>query len=331
MSFWNSFTHGFAHGAFNSMFGGWGMNCCGWTMPCCNQTPLFFTPSLFMGGFNRYAQPMVNVPQLPIVLTPITVQWPDVSMSGFDFIKTEIPKFEDNTGFDTFSKSSSSKISLGWDSQMSSSYGNNSLSGLPDWNSGSTFASSSVKNTKSAKSTVAKGTDSKSNVKVRHWSKMSDDELKAVYGGYTRDITTPYSGTAEDINKYLRGKGALEGQGQAFIDAQNKYGISASVLVGIAMFETGGGKSSLAKNKNNVGGVRIKGSTEFKKFDSVADCVMEMARFLKAGYVENSGRPLTALYQVNAKYCPASETSNNSRWAKNVDAYASALENTSVA
>lgn len=91
MSFWNSFTHGFAHGAFNSMFGGWGMNCCGWTMPCCNQTPLFFTPSLFMGGFNRYAQPMVNVPQLPMLtFTPVNMNF---GGNTFNYSMEQIPDF----------------------------------------------------------------------------------------------------------------------------------------------------------------------------------------------------------------------------------------------
>ena len=319
MSFWNSFTHGFAHGAFGSMFGGWGMGCCGWGMPCCNQAPLFFTPSLFMGGFSRYVQPMVNVPQLPMPsFMPM-----NLSFSGnmFDFSDVKVPNFSD--------------INFG---STNTVFGNSTF---PDYSyMGDSFMSVSSPNKKTSSATKSetkpktKTSDSggkKSNVKVQHWSKMSDDELKSVYGNYARSITTKYNGTAEDINKYLKGKGVLEGQGQAFIDAQNKYGISASVLVGITMFETGKGKSSIAKTHNNVGGVRISGSKDWKRFDSVSDCIMEMARFLKAGYAENSGRPLTKLYQVNGKYCPASDTGQNANWAKNVDAYASELEHTARA
>lgn len=322
MSFWSNFTHGFAHGAFDSMFGGfWGMPCGNWGM-CCNQIPMFFTPSLFMGGFNRYVQPMVNVSQLPIVMNlPGAPQWPDAPMSGFDFFKTETPTFKDDVGFDTFDFSNTQKASLSWDTYFQT----------PTFASGNK-KSEVKKDVKSAEDTKgSKNTKGKTGAKVKHWSKMSDEELKSVYGNYSRDITQPYKGSAADINKYLEGNGVLEGQGQAFIDAQNKYGISAAVLVGIAMFETGGGKSNIARSKNNVGGVRISGSKEFRKFDSVADCVMEMARFLKVGYAENSGRPLTKLYQVNGKYCPASETSGNSRWAKNIDHYASELENTATA
>ena len=159
---------------------------------------------------------------------------------------------------------------------------------------------------------------------------MTDSQLQQIYGEYTRDITKLYEGTAEDLNKYLEGKGVLEGKGQAFIDAQNKYGISAAVLVGIAMNESGKGTSDLAKNKNNVGGVRILGSTKFRTFESVDACIMEMGRFLKVGYVDNSGRPLTKLYQINAKYCPASDptdkTGNNGLWARAVDKYAKEVD-----
>ena len=175
-----------------------------------------------------------------------------------------------------------------------------------------------------------RSTTNSSTSKTKHWSEMTDSEMRSVYGSYERDITTPYKGTAEDLNNYLKGKGVLEGKGQAFIDAQNKYGISASVLVGIAMNESAEGKSDLAKNKNNIGGVRVANSKEFRSFDSVEACIDNMGSFLKSGYVENGGHPLTKLYQANAKYCPASDitdkSGNNSLWASAVDRYAGAVE-----
>ena len=169
-----------------------------------------------------------------------------------------------------------------------------------------------------------------SELKGKHWSEMTDSQLQQVYGNYTRDITKPYSGTAEDLNRYLIGKGVLEGKGQVFMEAQERYEISAAVLVGIAMNESAKGTSNLARNKNNIGGVRISGSTEFRTFESVDDCIMEMARFLKAGYVDNSGRPLTQLYQINAKYCPTSDptdtSGHNGFWARAVDKYANEVD-----
>ena len=164
----------------------------------------------------------------------------------------------------------------------------------------------------------------------RHWSELTDEQMRQVYGNYATDITEPYTGTVEKLNKYLRGKGVLEGKAEVFMNAQRTYGINAAVLAAITVHESGMGKSRLAKRQNNVGGVRKPGSSEFRTFNSVDECIMEMARFLKSGYVNNSGRPLTKLYQINAKYCPTSDptdtTNGNSGWARAVAGYISAIE-----
>ena len=185
---------------------------------------------------------------------------------------------------------------------------------------GDTFESSSVKAASPQKETSV----------TKTWAEMSDSELKEVYGSYSKDITKLYEGNAEDLNKYLEDKGVLKGKGQAFIDAQNKYGISASVLVGICMNESKKGTSDLAKNKNNVGGLRVPGSNEFQRFNTVDECVLEMARVLKKGYVENSTRSLTKLYEINARYCPVTDTTDtkniNKYWAKNVNTFTEEVE-----
>ena len=151
----------------------------------------------------------------------------------------------------------------------------------------------------------------------------SDEQMREIYGNYSRDITTPYSGNAEDLNRYLKGKGVLSGQGQAFIDAQNKYGISAAVLAGIAISESGG-TSSLARKRFNV--TSISSSRGWRRFNNVSECIDYTASMLANRYVKNSGLSgvsLKTLYQINAKYCPVSDTRNNSSnnrfWAQNVE------------
>jgi len=148
---------------------------------------------------------------------------------------------------------------------------------------------------------------------------------------YNKNATELYTGTAEDLNKYLKGKGVLEGQGQAFLNAQKKYGISASVLAGICIHESGNGKSRLAKTKNNIGGVRIAGSTKFRTFNSVAECIDYMGGLLKRKYV-NQG--LTTLSQINSKYCPPSDptdtTGTNYIWAQEVNKHANSIERATV-
>lgn len=257
---------------------------------CGWQTPVFFTPVMNFGCFSRYTTPMPDV--MPLNFNNNTSLW--------NFAP---PQYEYNFDFGKYDWS-------------------NVKFEMPNYRFGDTFTLSDSNN-KGKTPKAGSGT-------VKHWSEMTDSELRSVYGDYTRNITTPYSGTAEDLNKYLEGKGVLAGKGEAFLKAQKDYGISASVLVAICMNESGQGTSDIAKNKNNVGGVRISGKTEFRSFDSVEDCISEMARFLKAGYVDNKGRSLTALYQVNAKYCPASDPTDssgtNGLWARNVDKYAKEVE-----
>ncbi|WP_318507236.1 N-acetylglucosaminidase [Bacillus sp. T3] len=53
--------------------------------------------------------------------------------------------------------------------------------------------------------------------------------------------------SAETLNIYLKGKGILENQGQAFIDAGKKYGINEVYLMAHTLLETGNGTSTLAK------------------------------------------------------------------------------------
>ncbi|WP_405097424.1 peptidoglycan-binding protein [Oceanobacillus sp. FSL H7-0719] len=61
------------------------------------------------------------------------------------------------------------------------------------------------------------------------------------------DLSSPAGATAAELNKYLKGKGVLEGTGQAFIDAANLHHINELYLVSHALLETAHGESNLAK------------------------------------------------------------------------------------
>lgn len=334
-NFWDNFTHGFMHGMFsnNPFFGGfscwWGgfspfnscfmpfNPCMNWFSPFSLNSSLFMVPNVMSrGGFS---------PLMPDFAMPE----PDFNIDLKELFPTDKwtgPTYSNMPDFgDVFERSTGNSATFRT---------------IGDYDYNFTFSGSKSKSKKSSKT---KGTKEKSSgtayhstgsasssLKSKHWTEMTDSEMRQVYGNYTRDITTPYRGTAEDLNKYLKGKGVLSGQGQAFINAQKKYGISAAVLVGIAMNESGQGTSQIAKSKKNVGGVRVSGSNTFKTYSSIAECIDDMARFLKSGYVNNKGRALTKLYQVNAKYCPSSDPTDksgaNSLWARNVDKYAGEVE-----
>jgi N-acetylmuramoyl-L-alanine amidase len=147
---------------------------------------------------------------------------------------------------------------------------------------------------------------------------MTDEEMKEVYGNYDYDITKAYKGTAENLNKVL--KGVLAGKGQAFMDAQKKYGINAAALAAICMLESGNGSSAIAKENNNVSGMGGQGN--WKKFNSVEECIDKTASLLKNNYItppeKGKVKSLTKLYQINSRYCPGKETASNTGWAAKV-------------
>ncbi|NFG00449.1 beta-N-acetylglucosaminidase [Clostridium sporogenes] len=66
--------------------------------------------------------------------------------------------------------------------------------------------------------------------------------------------------TAEQLNNILKGKGVLEGKGQAFIDAGKESNVSPIYLIAHSLLETGNGTSTLAK------GVVVNGKTVYNLF-----------------------------------------------------------------
>ena len=168
--------------------------------------------------------------------------------------------------------------------------------------------------------------NSKSSVNYRHWSKMDDAEMRRFFGDYDYDVTKKFTGTAEDLNRFLDKypNSKLKGKGQAFIDAQNKYNISALVLLAICGAETSYGTDGSAVERNNFANIEKESNASYdgrwRKFNSVEDCIMELARLLRENYVDSPGKGkvahLTKLYQIGPKFCPAKEDGSGAGWAK---------------
>ena len=89
---------------------------------------------------------------------------------------------------------------------------------------------------------------------------------------------------ASDIDKYFEAKtpkdSVLRGKGKVFIKAQNKYGVNASYIIGIAMNESLKGTSQLAKTKNNIFGIDAKDNDpqHAKAFVSIDECINKFAK-----------------------------------------------------
>lgn len=74
------------------------------------------------------------------------------------------------------------------------------------------------------------------------------------------DLSSPVGATAEELNVHLKGKGVLEGMGQAFVDAARMHNINELYLVSHALLETGNGTSNLAK------GIKVNNKVVYNMF-----------------------------------------------------------------
>ncbi|MFP7169903.1 GW dipeptide domain-containing protein [Terribacillus halophilus] len=103
------------------------------------------------------------------------------------------------------------------------------------------------------------------------------------------DLTRSSGADAATLNKYLAGKGTLDGQGQAFIDAAKLYGINDVYLVSHATLETGNGTSTLAQ------GVKYNGTTVYNMYGIGAydDCPVQCGA--KRAYDEGWTSPYLAI------------------------------------
>ena len=354
-AFSHGFKHGFMHGMFNNMFGG------GWCNPFMNGFGMGFNPfGGYCNPFNNfgfgcnpymswnpaslfimprydyrcyipYQSPSMPLPSVWDVSVPdfsATQAWSNLNYAMQDFT---IPSFASpNSSGDTFVKTTvaltetTPKIKLETDSFKTE----------PKTEKiGEVEAKSTIEKEKNENSavTIKKANTQKtlSNaIMSKHWSEMTDTELRNVYGDYTRDITQQYAGSVANLNKKLENRGVLKGRGQDFLDAQQKYGISAAVLVAICIQETGG-ISYNARVRNNVG--NISKGKGWRSYKDTREGIFAVAKLLKENYV-NKG--LKSLYKVNAKYCPVQDTrgsaASQKAWASKVEQITSSIEKASV-
>ena len=125
---------------------------------------------------------------------------------------------------------------------------------------------------------------------TENWPKMPKPHLHM-------DISkTKYEGNPQFLETFL--SGVLKGKSQAFYNAQEKYGINATFLIGIANQESGYGSSAVARRCNNIGGMRT--SNGYIKYKSVEECIDSIASNLQRNYVR---RGLTTPPQIGKKYC----------------------------
>ncbi|MBF4692883.1 glucosaminidase domain-containing protein [Fusibacter ferrireducens] len=98
--------------------------------------------------------------------------------------------------------------------------------------------------------------------------------------------------SADALNEKLEGT-ALAGLGNDFVAAEQKYGINAWFLTGLAIHESGFGTSRIAQDKNNIFGFRAYDATPYSsaaQFDSRGDSIDKVAQYLAEHYTNPSGK-----------------------------------------
>jgi len=105
--------------------------------------------------------------------------------------------------------------------------------------------------------------------------------------------------TAKDLDSYLDWKlsssssttvSKMKDLGSSFIEYQNKYGVNAVLMYGVAINESNYGRSSIAQNKNNLFGHGAVDSNPYygaNGYETPADSVLYHAKvFISEGYLD---------------------------------------------
>ncbi|MBS7427882.1 MULTISPECIES: N-acetylglucosaminidase [unclassified Virgibacillus] len=118
---------------------------------------------------------------------------------------------------------------------------------------------------------------------------LNDEKQKFQFVDLTKTTGSSAAQLYRVINNHLKGKGILENQAQAFIDAGAKHGINELYLVAHTILETGNGKSTLAK------GVQYKGVKVYNMYGIGAIDSCPITCGAKRAYEEGWTTPYKAI------------------------------------
>ena len=119
--------------------------------------------------------------------------------------------------------------------------------------------------------------------------------------------------SVKQIEKILKGS-ALQTLASDYHEMESKYNINAIFLMALNSEESGHGKSSLAINNNNIGGVKS-GTGGWSTFESWTHSLDYISSLIDEHYLTETGIYYngTSIYDVNVRYCEGTQ------WAKNLN------------
>ena len=134
--------------------------------------------------------------------------------------------------------------------------------------------------------------------------------------------------SADELNNYINNNtesySKLRNMGQAFKDAEEKYGVNALLMLSVAMNESAGGTSNYALNRNNLFGIKAyDGSNSAATYSSPYDSIIDFSKnYISNGYsnptdFRYNGATLGNKYRgVNVRYA------SDPFWGEKASSYA---------
>ncbi|WP_350343914.1 glucosaminidase domain-containing protein [Proteinivorax tanatarense] len=122
------------------------------------------------------------------------------------------------------------------------------------------------------------------------------------------DLTKRSAITAFEIDNYILKGSALEGLGEAFIQAEIDHGVNAFFLLALAVHESGWGRSDIARDKNNLFGFGAYDKNPYKyarSFSTKEEGIDVVASHISNQYLTEGGRFYSGgftLKHVNRRY-----------------------------
>ena len=129
-----------------------------------------------------------------------------------------------------------------------------------------------------------------------------------------QDMRTPTRFSGAELERCL--SGAMSGLGEAFAAAEETYGVNALFMIAIAQHESGNGESGLAREQNNLIGLRSGGG--WASFGSYAECVDYLGAYLSEDYLDPAGSFYhgSTISGVSVTYC-----NSNPDWVSHIINY----------
>lgn len=104
------------------------------------------------------------------------------------------------------------------------------------------------------------------------------------------DLRVASNVTSEEVDKMLEGT-KLHGLGSAFVEAEQKYGVNALYMMGLACLESGFGNSAFAQKRNNLYGWNAVDSNpnNASTFTNKKEATLYVASKLQSNYLTEGG------------------------------------------